>query len=104
MTAIKTISKAEFRSRFKATGVRRSAIFSDRKALMETIHATGAPIYCDQSYYAQCESLDLVEKQNGNFTCGIYDNFEEWRDCHYYSEFAEAQGQKAWLMTGGRYD
>lgn len=104
MEHAKTISATEFAQRFKRTGVRKSEIFSGRKALMEEIYATGAPIYCDQSYYAHCSEYYLVEKVEDHFECGIYKKFEDWRECHYYSEFIDADGNKAWLMTGGRYD
>ena len=100
----KTISKAWFVANYKHTGVSYDAIFGDRKALMEKIYATGNPIYCDQSYYHQAQNLDLVEKDGNHFKCEIYKNFEDWRDCHYYYEYVDANGNKAWLMRGGRYD
>lgn len=100
----KTMSVLEFREKFKRTGVNRSEIFSGRKALMEELYATGVPIYCDQSYYVHENVLLLVEKVGEHFQCGTYKHFEEWRDCHYYSEYVDADGNKAWLMTGGRYD
>ena len=104
MERAKTISAIEFSRRFKRTGVRRNAIFQERKALMEEIYATGHPIYCDQSYYAHSSSYDLVEKVGDHFECSCYKTFEEWRDCHYYSECIDEEGNKVWLMTGGRYD
>lgn len=104
MEYAKKISAVEFRNRFKRTGVSKHEIFSGRKALMEEIYATGAPIYCDQSYYVHYSEYDLVEKVGDHFECGRYKGFEDWRDCHYYSEYEDADGNKAWLMTGGRYD
>lgn len=98
------ITKEEFNSRFKSTGVSKSAIFNERKQLMEEVYATGNPIYCDQSYYAQCNVLEPVKKNGEHFECSCYKKFEDWRDCHYYSEYVDADGNKAWLMTGGRYD
>ena len=71
---------------------------------MREIYATGAPIWCNQSYYAHCDKLDLVKKEGDHFTCSMYTRFEEWRDCHYYAEYVDAEGNRAWLMTGGRYD
>lgn len=100
----KRISKKEFFSRYKKTGKGADAIFGDRPALMEKIYATGNPIYCDQSYYAQEDHLDLVSKDGDHFTCSCYNEFETWRDCHYYYEYADEQGNKVWLMRGGRYD
>lgn len=100
----KTIAIADFMAKFKRTGVRRSEIFGGRKALMEEIYATGAPIWCDQSYYVHETKLDLVEKEGDHFKCDGYSKFESWRDCHYYSEYEDAEGNKAWVMTGGRYD
>ena len=99
----KTISKIFFVGKFKRTGVCREAIFGDRKALMEELYATGIPIYCDQSYYVQEKKLDLVEKVGEHFECDGYKKFESWRDCHYYSLYSDAEGNKVWLMTGGRY-
>lgn len=100
----KKISASEFNRRFRRTGKSESAIFSGRKALMEKIYATGNPIYCNQSYYVQCKDYDLVEKDGDHFRCDLYKEFEEWRDCHYYSEYADSEGNVVWLMTGGRYD
>lgn len=104
MEHAKQISKAEFLAKYKRTGNHEDAIFSSRLALMEKIYATGNPIYVDQSYYAQCDKLDLVEKVGEHFHCDGYEKFESWRDCHYYTEYADAAGNRAWLMTGGRYD
>ena len=104
METKKTIPATEFHSRFKATGVGKSAIFEERKALMEQIYATGYPIYCDQSYYAQYEEYHLVEKVGDTFVCERYKGFEDWRECHYYYAYADAEGNIAWKMTGGRYD
>ena len=91
-------------AKFKRTGVRRDAIFGSRKALMEEIYATGVPIYCDQSYYVHETKVDLVVKVGDHFECAGYKTFENWRDCHYYSECEAPDGRKIWLMTGGRYD
>lgn len=99
-----TISSVEFHQKFKRTGVYREAIFTGRKALMEELYATGVPIYCDQSYYVNCSKYDIVEKVGEHFICDLYTTFEDWRDCHYYREYEDADGNKAWLMTGGRYD
>lgn len=104
MEYAKKISAAEFRNKFNSTGVSKSEIFHGRKALMEEIYATGAPIYCDQSYYAHYSEYYLVEKVEHHFECGSYKKFEDWRDCHYYYEHADEQGNKVWLMRGGRYD
>lgn len=104
MEHAKTISATEFAKRFKRTGVTRDAIFGSRKALMEEIYATGFPIYCDQSYYSHSSEFNLVVKVGDHFECDRYNKFEDWRDCHYYSECVDAEGNKAWLMTGGRYD
>lgn len=98
------IPMAEFAAKFKRTGVFREAIFGSRKALMEELYATGIPIYCDQSYYVHEQKIDLVKKVGDHFECDGYKEFENWRDCHYYSECADSQGHKIWLMTGGRYD
>jgi len=96
---------ADFLARFnKRTGVRKDAIFGGRKALMEEIYATGDPIYCDQSYYAHFDHLYPVRKEGEHFVCDGYTAFEDWRDCHCYTEYEDADGNKAWLMTGGRYD
>lgn len=91
-------------AKFKRTGVSKTGIFGERKALMEEIYATGIPIYCDQSYYVQERKVDLVKKVGDHFECEVYKKFEEWRDCHYYSLIEDAQGNLLWLMTGGRYD
>lgn len=104
MERTKTISKDWFLSKFKRTGNKRDAIFGARKALMEEIYATGNPIYCDQSYYVHETKLDLVEKVDDHFECEMYKKFEDWRDCHYYSEYADDEGNIVWVMTGGRYD
>ena len=98
------ISKADFFAKFSRTGNSRHAIFGERKALMEEIYATGCPIYCDQSYYAHETKLDLVKKVGDHFVCDGYTTFESWQDCHYYSEYADKDGNVVWLMTGGRYD
>lgn len=104
MNTRETIPMAEIASKFKRTGVRESAIFGSRKALMEKLYATGIPIYCDQSYYVHEQKVDLVKKVGDHFECDCYKTFEDWRDCHYYSECVDADGNKIWLMTGGRYD
>lgn len=98
------MSKSDFLTKFKRTGESRTAIFGGRAALMEEIYATGNPIWCDQSYYIHCQELDRVVKVDNHFECDSYTNFAQWRDCHYYSEFVDEAGNKAWLMTGGRYD
>ena len=102
----KSIPVAEFYATYNTrTGVHKDAIFGARKALMEEIYATGIPIYCDQSYYHHAQQVDLVEKKGEHFSCELYTtNFEEWRDCHYYSQLSDAAGNLVWLMTGGRYD
>ena len=104
MTTKGTINKGWFLSNYKRTGIGRDAIFGSRKALMEELYATGIPIYCDQSYYAQYDNLYPVIKVGDHFECEAHKEFEEWRDCHYYSLYENAEGQKAWFMTGGRYD
>lgn len=71
---------------------------------MEEIYATGIPIYCDQSYYSHSSNFHLVEKVGEHFHCDKYTTFEDWRDCHYYTVWSDAGGNKVWLMTGGRYD
>ena len=98
------ISKSEFFTRFKPTGNKRSAIFSNKKDLMEEIYATGASIYCDQSYYAQSSHLDLVIKNGDHFECDVCKVFENWRDCHYYYEYKDANGIVVWVIEGGRFD
>ena len=97
------IDKRDFFSRFKPTGNKRSAIFGDRKALMEEIYEIG-PLYCDQSYYATSSHLDLVVKNGNHFKCDVYEKFEDWRDCHYYSEYKDIDGNVVWVIEGGRYD
>lgn len=104
MEYTKQISSLEFHRQFKHTGEGKHAIFTGRKALMDEIYATGIPIYCDQSYYVNEQKLDRVEKVGEHYHCGPYTTFEEWRDCHYYALYADAKGNKVWLMTGGRYD
>ena len=99
-----TIKKDWFYENYKATGKKRTAIFSERKALMEELYATGVPIYCDKSYYHIATSFDLVTKEGGHFCCDVYKRFENWRDCHYYYEYEDINGNKVWLMEGGRYD
>ena len=99
-----TMSIAEFQYKYKRTGVTKSAIFSERKPLMEELYATGVPIYCDQTYYVRESNLEPVKKVDDHFECAGYKNFESWRDCHYYSEYQDKDGNKIWLMTGGRYD
>lgn len=95
---------AEFFSKYKRTGIAREAIFGSRKALMEEIYATGVPIYCDQSYYVHEQQVELVEKAGEHFHCDCYDVFENWRDCHYYTQYADTAGNIVWLIRGGRYD
>lgn len=93
----------EFESKYKRAGVTKSAIFSERKPLMEELYASGAPIWCDQSYYARASKLDRVKKVEDHFECNVYKSFESWRDCHYYTEYQDKDGNKVWVMTGGRY-
>lgn len=104
METRKQIPMAELVARFKRTNIRKNAIFGARKALMEELYSTGFPIYCDQSYYVQEQKVDLVEKDGDHFRCDVYNHFEGWRDCHYYSLCEDSEGNKIWLMTGGRYD
>jgi len=105
METRKTIPQAEFRAKYHlCNGKGKNAIFGARKALMEEIYATGIPIYCDQTYYVHEQKIDRVDKVGDHFECDMYKHFEEWRDCHYYSLYEDADGNKIWLMTGGRYD
>ena len=104
METRESIPSIEFYSKFKRTGNGDHAIFGSRKALMEKIYATGNPIYCDQSYYVHEQKVDLVKKVGDHFECDGYKKFEDWRDCHYYSEWKDEEGNIVWLMTGGRYD
>lgn len=99
-----TITAEEFSKQFKQTGVHRDAIFSSRKALMEEIYSTGAPIYCNESYYVHESKYHRVIKVGDTFQCGTCKKWEDWRECHYYSEYVDKHGNKAWIMTGGRYD
>lgn len=99
-----TITADEFDRRFKRTGVNKDAIFSSRKALMEEIYATGAPIYCNESYYVHESKYHRVIKVGNTFQCNGCKGWEDWRECHYYSEYVDKNGNKAWMMTGGRYD
>lgn len=71
---------------------------------MEELYSSGFPIYCDQSYYVHSQELYPVIKKGDHFECAGFTKFEDWRDCHYYSEYVDAEGNKVWLMTGGRYD
>ena len=98
------IPMLELAKNYTRTGVRRTAIFGARKPLMEELYNTGVPIYCDQSYYVHEQKADLVKKVGEHFQCDVYKTFENWRDCHYYSECIDKDGNKIWLMTGGRYD
>lgn len=100
----KQISSAEFFAKFKRTGRGVNAVFLGRKGLMDKIFSEGVPVYCDQSYYVHEQQLDLVIKVGEHYECGPYKTFEDWRDCHYYTEYADAEGHRVWLMTGGRYD
>ena len=100
----KQIPMAEFFARFKRTGNAKHAIFSARKALMDEIWATGLPLYCDQTYYHHPTNLDRVDKVGDHFECEAYKTFENWRDCHYYTEYADQDGNKVWIIKGGRYD
>lgn len=98
-----TMSKDEFLKRFRKTGVTKQAVLDDRRALMDKLYETGI-IYCDQSYYTQEKTLYRVKKVNGVYQCSAYKHFDEWRDCHYYSEYVDDNNNKIWLMTGGRID
>lgn len=98
------ISRAEFWAKYKRTGVSREAIFSQRKPLLDEIYATGNPVYCNESYYTIAQTFYPVVKVGDHFECNGYGNFENWRDCHYYNEYADLKGNKVWLVTGGRYD
>lgn len=71
---------------------------------MEEIYASGIPIYCDETYYVIENLYHLVTKVGEHFHCDCYDVFENWRDCHYYTMYQDKDGNKVWLMTGGRYD
>lgn len=100
----KRYPKSAFFKKYAKTGNYREAIFQGRPALMQEIYDSGCPIYCDQSYYCQEDGLDLVEKAGDHFHCAGYKTFEEWRDCHYYHEYADDCGNRVWVMSGGRYD
>ena len=104
METRQTIPMPEFVAKYHRTGNAREAIFGSRKALMDEIYATGNPIYCDQSYYVHETKIDLVKKVGDHYECDCYTRMEGWRDCHYYVEYADAEGNIIWLMTGGRYD
>lgn len=100
----KKISAVEFHREFTRTGRGEHAIFSGRKPLLDKLFAEGIPIYCDQSYYVHNQEYDLVTKAGDHYACDCYTTFENWRDCHYFSEWADKDGNRVWLMTGGRYD
>ena len=104
MEYTKQISRAEFLSKSRFNGIRRQAIFGERKAMLETIYAYGDPIYLDESYYVQEENLNRVEKVGDHFECEGIKQLETWRDCHYFTGFFDADGKFVWIMTGGRYD
>jgi hypothetical protein len=100
----KTLPIVEFYHSFRRTGNARSAIFGSRKALMDKIFATGLPVYCDQTYYHHPSVIDRVDKVEDHYVCDIYMHFEYWRDCHYYTEWVDNDGNKVWIIKGGRYD
>ena len=98
------VDSAAFHENFLRTDVRKSAIFGERKKLMDEIWDSGIPVLVDQSYYHHEAYLFPLEKKGDSYVCGSYKKFEEWRDCHYYSLYQSASGMKVWLMSGGRYD
>lgn len=79
-----------------------SEIFGGRKKLMQK-HFEECPIYLDESYYAQCDKLPMVEKNEEDFTGGVYNKLSSWRDCHYYRHM-DYNGHQFYILTGGRYD
>ena len=79
-----------------------SAIFGDRKALLER-HFEEHPIYLDDSYYAQSNALERVIRDGDDFKGKYWRTLSDWRDCHYYS-LCEWEGHRFFIMTGGRYD
>lgn len=98
------INSAEFHKEFHFAGQKKHEIFTGRLELMQSIYDSGIPIYCDQSYYVQEQTLYPVIKDGEHFKCGVYKKFEDWRDCHYYSLYEDNVGNQVWRMTGGRYD
>lgn len=79
-----------------------SAIFGDRKALMEK-HYAEYPIYLDESYYTHDTEYPRVVRNDTDFTGSVYRKLSEWRDCHYY-RLMEYNSHRFFIMTGGRYD
>ena len=78
------------------------AIFGSRKALLEK-HFNEAPIYWDDTYYAQSDTWPRVVRCGDDFKASVYTKLSDWRECHYYCEY-EYQGHRFFVMTGGRYD
>lgn len=98
------ITKDEFFKRFRPTGIKKDATFGDRKALMDEIWETSI-IYCDQTYYgSHYDTFYKVNKVNGDYQCAGYKHFDQWRDCHYYSQYVDDDDNIVWLMTGGKFD
>ncbi len=104
MELSKQISAAWFHANFKRTGKNHNAIFGGKRELMDAIFSTGIPIYVDESYYVQRQTLQRVEKYGDHYHTCERTHLEEWRDCHYYVLYEAADGTQAWLLTGGRYD
>lgn len=97
------ISKNDFFKMFRPTGEKREASFGDRKALMDELWET-SKIYCNQSYYSQYDTFYKVNKVNGDYVCDGNRHFDQWRDCHYYSQYVDKDDNIVWLMTGGKMD
>lgn len=96
------MTRKEFKQKYPnlVKGSNRNAIFNQRASLLREIMNIKYPIYVDHHYYGKSEDTD-------SFGIVLEENFEHlsnWRECHYYSLYENSSGEKAWLMTGGRYD
>lgn len=98
-----SMTRKEFRLKYPylVKGEFKSAIFEKKENLLKEIVATGYPVYQDTFYYGSPgddDTFHLITEKD-------IPKVKEWRDCHYYSLCSNADNsEKAWIMTGGRYD
>lgn len=79
-----------------------SECFNGRKELLEK-HFNEAPIYLNESYYVHDDVWPRVKRNGDDFKASYYTKLSDWRDCHYYTLY-EYEGNKFFVMSGGRYD
>ena len=89
------IIKTEILKRFPE--VVSSETFFPRAEIMRELLASGIPINIDEDYYATFDTFVVVDEKN-------IGHYATWRDWQTYTLRQNENGEKCYIVTGGRYD